>query len=55
MISKRKRESLKRDLYNQWIIFKRMPLLIIYMSAILGTMSLIVWILGNIVRLILEA
>ena len=45
-------DTIKQDLYNQWIMFKRAPLLVLFASSIVGGMALIVWILANIIRLI---
>ena len=48
-------ESVKKSLNTQWIMFKRAPLLVLFISSLVGGMTLIVWILGNIIRLILKA
>ena len=54
MKSRNKRlERLKVDLYNQWIIFRRMPLLVIYMSAILAGITITGYLLSNIIIFIL--
>ena len=50
MKSRNKRiERLKVDLYNQWIIFRRMPLLVIYMSAILAGITITGYLVSNII------
>ena len=46
-------ESIKHDLYNQWTIFKRAPLIVLFASSIIGGMALITWIVGSIIKLIL--
>ena len=45
-------QTIKKDLYNQWLVFKRMPLLLLYMGGLLGTMSIIVYLLGSLIILI---
>ena len=46
-------ETIKKDLYNQWLIFKRMPLLLLYMGGILGSMSIMLYLVGYIVMVII--
>ena len=46
-------EIIKQDLYNQWIIFKRMPLLVVYISGVLGAIVLIILIVSSIIKLLL--
>ena len=48
-----KLDSIKRDLYNQWIILSRMPLLVLYISGIVGAMAIITYIISTIVMCIL--
>mgnify|MGYP004458879225 CR=1 FL=1 len=43
---KERLETLKRDMLNMWIIFKRMPLLVFYFACIIGAMAITVYIIG---------
>ena len=52
--SRRERlDRIKKDLYNYWIILVRMPLLLLYTSMLLGSMSIIVYVVGIAVACIL--
>ena len=52
--SRRERlDRIKKDLYNYWVILVRMPLLLLYASMLLGSMSIIVYVVGIAVACIL--
>ena len=52
--SRRERlDRIKKDLYNYWVILVRMPLLLLYTSMLLGSMSIIVYVVGIAVAFIL--
>ncbi len=48
-------ETIKKDLYNQWLIFKRMPIIILYTLGLLGSMSIMVYLLGSLIILTIGA
>ena len=48
-------ETIKKDLYNQWLIFKRMPIIILYTLWLLGSMSIMVYLLGSLIILTIGA
>ena len=46
-------DNIKNDLYNQWIVISRTPLLVLYTSGLIGAMTIIVYVIGTIVMCIL--
>ena len=43
---KRRLESIKRDMLNMWTIFKRLPMLVLYFSCMIGGIAIIGYILS---------
>ena len=44
-------EIIKQDLYNQWLILKRLPIIVLFTSSLIGGMVLIVWVLAILLEL----
>ncbi len=50
----RKLYNIKRELYDIWLIVSRIPILVLFASSLVGGMIFIVYILGNIIRIIIK-
>ena len=50
----RRLDRIKSNLYDMWIILTRMPLLVLFASSLIGGMAFIMWITGNIIRIIIK-